>query len=213
MSLFGRKLSLTSQSRSSAYNDKHTFCIYESRNNSSQRTLLYFIINEQNGDLRIKKNPENNKKGINLSSSTKLNYVNNIKNINILISSIECFESDSVRLIIQFNNVLNIGNKKPKRGRYWDILFKTQLIRDECIILLNKISLKLTLTKLIIKKEKMKRPKQWISDDKVKKCEKCMDNFNAVNRKHHCRRCGKVFCQKCSSGIITIHFICIYPCT
>eukprot|EP01084_Bolivina_argentea_P259904 438751_1 len=201
MSLFGRKLSLT---RSNSDAHKHTYCIYESRSASPKKASLYFIINEQNGDLRIKKSVDKT----NFGSQTNLKYMNNIKNVNIIIESLECFvdnnnnfiNNSSVRLIIQFNNVLNIGNKKTKKGKYWDILFTTQRIRAECIKLLHKTNIRLTGTKLIIRQEKMYRPIKWISDNKVKKCQICLDNFNAVNRKHHCRKCGKVLCQKCSSN-------------
>jgi len=38
----------------------------------------------------------------------------------------------------------------------------------------------------------------WVDDKNVSMCQQCRDPFTAVNRKHHCRRCGAVVCQKCS---------------
>ncbi len=41
--------------------------------------------------------------------------------------------------------------------------------------------------------------KLWISDDKVSVCMCCNETqFSMFNRRHHCRRCGRVVCQPCS---------------
>mmetsp|Transcript_39749 Transcript_39749/g.124875 ORF Transcript_39749/g.124875 Transcript_39749/m.124875 type:complete len:598 (-) Transcript_39749:147-1940(-) len=39
----------------------------------------------------------------------------------------------------------------------------------------------------------------WIPDEAVRQCNKCQLGFNLMRRKHHCRRCGHVFCDKCSA--------------
>lgn len=39
----------------------------------------------------------------------------------------------------------------------------------------------------------------WEFDDVQNNCSHCKDAFNVVNRKHHCRLCGKIFCNKCST--------------
>jgi len=38
---------------------------------------------------------------------------------------------------------------------------------------------------------------RWIPDELVKNCTLCSKNFNLLNRKHHCRVCGDIFCVKC----------------
>ncbi|KAK3272277.1 hypothetical protein CYMTET_19418 [Cymbomonas tetramitiformis] len=38
----------------------------------------------------------------------------------------------------------------------------------------------------------------WISDESCKVCYDCEETFNVFFRRHHCRVCGKVFCNKCS---------------
>jgi len=38
----------------------------------------------------------------------------------------------------------------------------------------------------------------WIPDEAVRNCNRCQAGFNLLRRKHHCRRCGHVFCDKCS---------------
>ena len=195
MSLFGRKLSLSS-SRSPPRNDthKHTFRVYESRSTDASNTALYFILNEQNGDLRLKKS-------LDKPNNLNLKYMNNIKHIQTIIKCIELSEANnSVRLIIEFKNPLHIGSK-AKKGKCWDLLFKSQIIRSQCIKSMNRINVKLNANKLCINEEKMRRPNKWISDDYVHKCQICQDSFNALVRKHHCRNCGGVLCQKCSSGL------------
>ncbi|XP_028412816.1 vacuolar segregation protein PEP7-like [Dendronephthya gigantea] len=41
----------------------------------------------------------------------------------------------------------------------------------------------------------------WISDKERKQCANklCKVNFSLTERKHHCRRCGEIFCHKCTS--------------
>ncbi|KAF6017171.1 ZFYVE21 [Bugula neritina] len=36
----------------------------------------------------------------------------------------------------------------------------------------------------------------WVPDNEVNNCQKCNKTFNFTNRKHHCRRCGQIFCGK-----------------
>ncbi|CAD5124915.1 DgyrCDS13161 [Dimorphilus gyrociliatus] len=43
-------------------------------------------------------------------------------------------------------------------------------------------------------------PKPWINDQEVTKCQACSKKFKIINRRHHCRRCGKIFCGACSDG-------------
>lgn len=38
----------------------------------------------------------------------------------------------------------------------------------------------------------------WEFDIEQPVCMHCRDDFNLINRRHHCRLCGKVFCGKCS---------------
>jgi hypothetical protein len=41
-------------------------------------------------------------------------------------------------------------------------------------------------------------PNQWIPDSQAISCATCFRNFTWRLRKHHCRLCGQVFCNKCS---------------
>ncbi|XP_058785471.1 protein FREE1-like [Vicia villosa] len=44
----------------------------------------------------------------------------------------------------------------------------------------------------------------WVPDEAVTKCTACGTDFGAFNRKHHCRNCGDIFCDKCTHGRIAL---------
>ncbi|CAF0805138.1 unnamed protein product [Adineta ricciae] len=41
--------------------------------------------------------------------------------------------------------------------------------------------------------------RRWINDSDVHNCMKCGQTFTMTQRKHHCRSCGNIFCDTCSS--------------
>lgn len=45
---------------------------------------------------------------------------------------------------------------------------------------------------------------KWVKDENVNNCYNCGTKFNIINRKHHCRNCGKIFCFKCVNNFISI---------
>ena len=44
----------------------------------------------------------------------------------------------------------------------------------------------------------------WVNDKSVSQCIECNEIFTFLNRKHHCRHCGNIFCHKCSNYWIVI---------
>jgi hypothetical protein len=40
-------------------------------------------------------------------------------------------------------------------------------------------------------------PTRWMDDGAVRECCGCYRQFNFVRRRHHCRACGKVYCENC----------------
>ncbi|XP_061891005.1 zinc finger FYVE domain-containing protein 21 isoform X1 [Entelurus aequoreus] len=40
---------------------------------------------------------------------------------------------------------------------------------------------------------------QWVPDKDCPRCMQCDTKFDFIRRKHHCRRCGRCFCDKCCS--------------
>ncbi|KAL6061854.1 early endosome antigen 1 [Balamuthia mandrillaris] len=49
------------------------------------------------------------------------------------------------------------------------------------------------------KKETKWSAENWQPDSEVSKCNKCGKGFSLINRKHHCRNCGYIFCDNCTS--------------
>ncbi|KAG4934544.1 hypothetical protein JHK87_048546 [Glycine soja] len=44
----------------------------------------------------------------------------------------------------------------------------------------------------------------WVPDEAVLKCTACGVDFGAFLRRHHCRNCGDIFCDKCTRGRIAL---------
>ncbi|XP_047332503.1 protein FREE1-like [Impatiens glandulifera] len=53
-------------------------------------------------------------------------------------------------------------------------------------------------------KPKMEEKYHWIPDEAVNKCNSCGANFGPFFRRHHCRNCGDIFCDKCTQGRISL---------
>lgn len=49
-----------------------------------------------------------------------------------------------------------------------------------------------------------RRLSSWVQDDAVNACFKCHSLFTLLIRKHHCRACGRIFCNACSSQRVVI---------
>ena len=41
--------------------------------------------------------------------------------------------------------------------------------------------------------------RKWIPDDEVTECTNCSAQFTTLRRRHHCRNCGGLFCNECTS--------------
>ncbi|XP_053605418.1 RUN and FYVE domain-containing protein 2 isoform X2 [Plodia interpunctella] len=44
----------------------------------------------------------------------------------------------------------------------------------------------------------------WTSDKDATACTACVKEFNITRRKHHCRRCGQIFCGACSEKSVAL---------
>mmetsp|Transcript_19301 Transcript_19301/g.41712 ORF Transcript_19301/g.41712 Transcript_19301/m.41712 type:complete len:332 (+) Transcript_19301:127-1122(+) len=45
---------------------------------------------------------------------------------------------------------------------------------------------------------------QWVPDDEQSRCFGCKDPFTLFRRRHHCRNCGRIFCNPCSGRRIPL---------
>jgi len=45
---------------------------------------------------------------------------------------------------------------------------------------------------------------KWAKDEEIDNCLKCNIPFGVMTRRHHCRICGKIFCQNCSNHKVTM---------
>lgn len=52
--------------------------------------------------------------------------------------------------------------------------------------------------------ERVKMRPQWIPDSFSEQCSSCGKVFGVLRTKHHCRACGLVFCDACTSQILTL---------
>lgn len=48
-------------------------------------------------------------------------------------------------------------------------------------------------------REKRKQSRKWDNDSSTTRCHECKTGFTTLNRRHHCRNCGRIFCNDCSS--------------
>ncbi|KAM9312766.1 RUN and FYVE domain-containing protein 1-like [Gastrophryne carolinensis] len=44
----------------------------------------------------------------------------------------------------------------------------------------------------------------WLKDDEATGCKQCKKEFSISRRKHHCRNCGDIFCNTCSSNELSL---------
>jgi len=42
----------------------------------------------------------------------------------------------------------------------------------------------------------------WMPDQSCRVCYECDSQFTLFNRKHHCRLCGRIFCNKCTTNSV-----------
>ncbi|KAM9708846.1 zinc finger FYVE domain-containing protein 21 isoform 1-T1 [Menidia menidia] len=49
---------------------------------------------------------------------------------------------------------------------------------------------------------------QWVPDKECARCMQCDTKFDFIKRKHHCRRCGRCFCDKCCSKKVVLPRMC-----
>ena len=48
------------------------------------------------------------------------------------------------------------------------------------------------------------KSRRWVDDEAVTACQKCSEPFTMLVRRHHCRKCGGIFCYNCSNYTLVL---------
>lgn len=99
------------------------------------------------------------------------------------------------------------GLKKELR-ELQDEKAELQKICDEQEQALQEMGLHLSQSKLkmedIKEVNKALKGHTWLKDDEATHCKQCEKEFSISRRKHHCRNCGHIFCNACSSNELAL---------
>jgi hypothetical protein len=49
-------------------------------------------------------------------------------------------------------------------------------------------------------------PPIWVKDNEQSICSGCKDSFNTFKRRHHCRTCGRIYCNSCCNLYVPVKF-------
>ncbi|KAL3116007.1 hypothetical protein niasHT_007307 [Heterodera trifolii] len=72
--------------------------------------------------------------------------------------------------------------------------------RNDCLAIVHDLSIALDEFKLTESELQLgKKKPYWIPDEECLDCMLCATRFSIVNRRHHCRACGRVLCRVCCS--------------
>lgn len=83
----------------------------------------------------------------------------------------------------------------------------------ECKLMqsLDSLSLVNDLNRQFVVPDEVPSRENWVLNDEVVECMCCQKTmFSMFNRRHHCRRCGRVVCYYCSNHRMLVSFIYIY---
>uniref|UniRef100_A0AC34Q254 RUN and FYVE domain-containing protein 2 n=1 Tax=Panagrolaimus sp. JU765 TaxID=591449 RepID=A0AC34Q254_9BILA len=57
---------------------------------------------------------------------------------------------------------------------------------------------------MVMMKEQLFPTMEWVKDSDVSNCTSCNAEFSVTLRRHHCRRCGQIFCDPCSKKKVSL---------
>ncbi|RHY11246.1 hypothetical protein DYB38_008472 [Aphanomyces astaci] len=55
-----------------------------------------------------------------------------------------------------------------------------------------------------VRRDELKPGHEWVEDTDRKWCKLCARKFNVFRRRHHCRMCGDVFCDSCTTFVTIV---------
>eukprot|EP01114_Cavostelium_apophysatum_P016251 TRINITY_DN4579_c0_g1_i1.p1 TRINITY_DN4579_c0_g1~~TRINITY_DN4579_c0_g1_i1.p1 ORF type:complete len:232 (-),score=7.63 TRINITY_DN4579_c0_g1_i1:13-708(-) len=62
----------------------------------------------------------------------------------------------------------------------------------------------LSTSAILLRKPKPNGGVSWVKDCAVADCHHCKTGFTFFNRRHHCRKCGHIFCGSCSNRSLSM---------
>ncbi|XP_006775446.1 PREDICTED: RUN and FYVE domain-containing protein 1 [Myotis davidii] len=101
-----------------------------------------------------------------------------------------------------------VGGLKRELRALQDEKAELQKVCDEQEQALQEMGLHLSQSKLkmedIKEANKALKGHTWLKDDEATHCKQCEKEFSISRRKHHCRNCGHIFCNTCSSNELAL---------
>ncbi|CAD5212381.1 unnamed protein product [Bursaphelenchus okinawaensis] len=107
------------------------------------------------------------------------------------VQAVEDLDPDNQNLTMEVHGDLPTTDMHilPEQARTLSVIASTHTVGN--------VGTDLRLTESELQLGKVKP--NWIKDDEYKKCMLCLAKFTLVNRRHHCRCCGRVLCSECCS--------------
>jgi len=165
--------------------------------------------NEKHEELQLQKTKvEKLKKDFNVLQSEKKSRIIEIQQQEDLRheaeAKIDKLENEMKSLRIQNQNYLKekastTSEVDQMKAQYEEIEEANRNISEkmsEAQATINELGRRLAETQIAWENEKSRR---WVEDDSVDSCQKCRDPFTMLVRRHHCRKCGGIFCYNCSN--------------
>ncbi|KAM7142288.1 RUN and FYVE domain-containing protein 1 [Molossus nigricans] len=122
-----------------------------------------------------------------------------------LQQELQCEKDTSSLLRAELQQVEGL---KKKLRELQDEKAELQKVCDEQEQALQEMGLHLSQSKLkmedIKEVNKALKGHTWLKDDEATHCKQCEKEFSISRRKHHCRNCGHIFCNTCSSNELAL---------
>ncbi|XP_054154395.1 zinc finger FYVE domain-containing protein 26 homolog [Oppia nitens] len=143
------------------------------------------------------------------------NYINIITKpmliVEQMIMNLEYEALEEAAKILNFDYLLEIYAQKAVEVQIYDLPSTgASVLSDATLISSTYIDNKSmsSSVKTYLMPESIPTKDQWIPDSNVTHCMICkFEKFSMLNRRHHCRRCGRVVCGNCSQNNLLIREI------
>ncbi|GJQ76679.1 hypothetical protein Trydic_g15535 [Trypoxylus dichotomus] len=159
----------------------------------SLKIMTYFTVEEQQQYFCLMGDPLNILEM--LLMNTKLEKLGQIlESIQMHIATVE--EDENVISVEKIDELLRIYAEKSVDFKVITRPSATSQAESKIMQSIDSLCLE---QKVFDMPEKIPTKDEWISDDSVTECMCCYQiTFSMFNRRHHCRRCGRIICWNCS---------------